>query len=197
MIYLMFFYHPIPPKGGFESGYNYKTFVEFTALDYNKGTYVSQPSLEAIKAELAKITTDEVLVNQTSVLKTSFLMAWKILFTFVIQDQKFRSLPNVLSNSNFTKDPSKVTGIELTATIIVVNNLETSMSPLLFSRKKKKMKSQTVSQPKQKTQGPKASASLPQKRKQPKPKKSTPQTQVTPPVCQRRILIKPNQSVTT
>ncbi|GKD61278.1 retrovirus-related pol polyprotein from transposon TNT 1-94 [Tanacetum coccineum] len=33
----------------------YKTFVESTRLDYAKGTYVSHPSPEAVKAELAKI----------------------------------------------------------------------------------------------------------------------------------------------
>nr|GEV83751.1 retrovirus-related Pol polyprotein from transposon TNT 1-94 [Tanacetum cinerariifolium] len=80
------------------------------------------------------------------------------------QDQKFRSLPNVLSNSNFTKDQSKVTLIELTASMIVVNNLESPVSPFLTFGKKKKIKSQTVSQPKQKTQGLRASGALPQKR---------------------------------
>ncbi|GJU07797.1 hypothetical protein Tco_1124227 [Tanacetum coccineum] len=34
---------------------DYKTFVKSTRLDYAKGTYVSHPSPEAVKAELAKI----------------------------------------------------------------------------------------------------------------------------------------------
>ncbi|GKF94798.1 hypothetical protein Tco_0284498, partial [Tanacetum coccineum] len=61
---------------------------------------------------------------------------------------------------------------ELTASMIAVNNLESSVSPLPFSRKKKKIKSQTMSKPKPKTQGPKAFKTLPQKRKQPKTQKT-------------------------
>nr|GEV18787.1 hypothetical protein [Tanacetum cinerariifolium] len=34
---------------------DYKTFCEFTRLDYNKGNYVAHPSLKAIKAKLDKI----------------------------------------------------------------------------------------------------------------------------------------------
>ncbi|GKA96765.1 hypothetical protein Tco_0818860 [Tanacetum coccineum] len=64
---------------------DYKTFVESTRLDYAKGTYVSHPSLEAVKAELAKIIENPILLDRTSVLKTAFLMAWRILFTFVVQ----------------------------------------------------------------------------------------------------------------
>nr|GEX20614.1 hypothetical protein [Tanacetum cinerariifolium] len=150
----------------------------------------------AIKVELVKIATDEVLINRTPVLKIPFPMAWRILFTFVIQvlgenyssieqinsiqqlisyclitktkfdireiiysdiDEKFVSLPSILSNSNFIKDPSKVTDIKLTALVIAVNDLKTLVSPLAFSGKKKKRKSQTVSQPKPKTHGPEAS----------------------------------------
>ncbi|GKD66118.1 hypothetical protein Tco_1308226 [Tanacetum coccineum] len=47
---------------------DYKTFVETTGLDYNQGTYVSHPSREAVKAELAKIASEEVLVNRTPML---------------------------------------------------------------------------------------------------------------------------------
>ncbi|GJY61583.1 retrovirus-related pol polyprotein from transposon TNT 1-94 [Tanacetum coccineum] len=97
------------------------------------------------------------------------------------QDEKFGSLPNVLSNSNFIKDPSKVTTIELTVSMIVVNNLESLVSPLPFSGKKKKKKSQTVSQPKPKTQGPEALGSLSQKMKKGLTKKTTPQATETPP----------------
>ncbi|GJR50376.1 retrovirus-related pol polyprotein from transposon TNT 1-94 [Tanacetum coccineum] len=83
-------------------------------------TYESHPSLEAVKAEMDKIATDEVLVNRTPVLKTAFPVTWRILFTFVFQD------------------PSKLSDIELKASMIVVNNLETLVSPLPFSGKKKK-----------------------------------------------------------
>ncbi|GJZ82248.1 hypothetical protein Tco_0647421 [Tanacetum coccineum] len=64
---------------------DFKTFVETTSLDYNQGTYVSHPSLEAVKAELTKIATNEGLINKTRVLKIVFPMAWRILFTFVVQ----------------------------------------------------------------------------------------------------------------
>ncbi|GJR07593.1 retrovirus-related pol polyprotein from transposon TNT 1-94 [Tanacetum coccineum] len=43
------------------------------------------PSPEAVKAKLAKIATDEVLINRNPVLKTAFPVAWNILFTFVVQ----------------------------------------------------------------------------------------------------------------
>ncbi|GKF79782.1 hypothetical protein Tco_0235350, partial [Tanacetum coccineum] len=48
------------------------------------------------------------------------------------------------SNSNFTKDPSKVTDIELLAYMIVVNNLRDSVSPPTLAAKPKKGKSQTL-----------------------------------------------------
>ncbi|GJX75290.1 hypothetical protein Tco_0313885 [Tanacetum coccineum] len=94
---------------------DFKTFCETTGLDYNKGTYVSHPSHEVVKAELDRITA---------------------------------RLPTV--------------------------------SPLLFSGKKKKINSQTMSKPKLKTQGPEASGTLPQKRKHPK-------TQKTPIITERII----------
>ncbi|GJV79914.1 hypothetical protein Tco_1515784, partial [Tanacetum coccineum] len=60
------------------------------------------------------------------------------------QDESFGSSPTILSNSNFSKDPSKVTPIELTDFMVVVNKREHSVNPLPFSIKKKKGKSQTV-----------------------------------------------------
>ncbi|GKB07108.1 hypothetical protein Tco_0835341 [Tanacetum coccineum] len=63
----------------------FKTFYESTGLDYNKGTYVSHPSPKDVKAKLARITTDEVLINRNPILKTAFPTAWRILFTFMIQ----------------------------------------------------------------------------------------------------------------
>ncbi|GJS68396.1 retrovirus-related pol polyprotein from transposon TNT 1-94 [Tanacetum coccineum] len=44
-----------------------------------------EKNLQVVKAELANIATDEVLINRTPVLKTTFLIAWRILFTFMIQ----------------------------------------------------------------------------------------------------------------
>nr|GEZ64001.1 hypothetical protein [Tanacetum cinerariifolium] len=84
---------------------DFKTIFKATGLDYNQGFYVSHPSPDAVKAELASIATDG----------------------------------------------------------------------------KKKVKSQTVSQPKLKTQGPEALGSLPQKRKKALTKKITPHSTKTLP----------------
>ncbi|GJT18683.1 hypothetical protein Tco_0877389 [Tanacetum coccineum] len=63
----------------------FKTFVYSTSLDYNEGTYVSHPTLEVVKAELAKIVMNLILLDRTPILKTAFRVAWRILFTFIIQ----------------------------------------------------------------------------------------------------------------
>ncbi|GJR36615.1 hypothetical protein Tco_1212299 [Tanacetum coccineum] len=152
---------------------DFKTFTEFTGLDYAKGSYVSHPSIVEVKAELAKIVDNPNLLDRTPVLKTAFPIAWRILFTFVVQvlggnysstkrkfnsaalcllsshrdkvllgpnythNESFGNSPTIMSNYNFSKDPSKVTPIELTEFI-----------------------------------GPEAPGSLPQKRKKPKSKKT-------------------------
>ncbi|GJT57230.1 reverse transcriptase domain-containing protein [Tanacetum coccineum] len=136
---------------------DYKTFVESTGLDYAKGTYVSHPSLNAIKAELAKIVFDG---NYSS----------------TEQDESFGSSLTILSNSKFSKDPSKVTPIELTNFMVVVNKCEHSVNPLPFLIKKMKGKSQTVTPTLPQSQGPEAPGSLPQKRKKPKSKKTPSET---------------------
>ncbi|GJY38547.1 retrovirus-related pol polyprotein from transposon TNT 1-94 [Tanacetum coccineum] len=64
---------------------DFKTFTKSTGLNYYDGTYVSHPSFEAVKAELAKIVEKPILLDMAPVLKTTFLVAWMILFTFVIQ----------------------------------------------------------------------------------------------------------------
>ncbi|GKA82814.1 hypothetical protein Tco_0789562, partial [Tanacetum coccineum] len=97
------------------------------------------------------------------------------------QDKKFGFLPPILSNSNFTKDPSKVTDIELIAHMIVVNNQRDSVSPPPLAAKPKKGKSQTVTSTLPKSQGPEASGALSKKSKRPKSKKPPTETKVTPP----------------
>ncbi|GJR84503.1 hypothetical protein Tco_0155288 [Tanacetum coccineum] len=67
-----------------------------------------------------------------------------LLGTQYTQDENFRSLPDILSNSNFSKDPSKVTEIKLTTHMIAINNQKDSVSPLPCSGKKKKVKSHTM-----------------------------------------------------
>ncbi|GJR52196.1 hypothetical protein Tco_1402717 [Tanacetum coccineum] len=195
---------------------DFKTFTDSTGLDYAKGTYVSHHSTKEVKAELAKIVDNPILLDRTPVLKTAFPVDWRILFTFLVQvlggnysstkqvhliqqlfvyflltgtkvdigeiiyndlvtrltnksrqryvsyprfvscalvvllgldytqDESFGSSPTILSNSNFSKDPSKVTPIELTDFMVAVNNHEHSVNPLPFTIKKKKGKSQTV-----------------------------------------------------
>nr|GEX88228.1 hypothetical protein [Tanacetum cinerariifolium] len=59
------------------------------------------------------------------------------------QDKEIGFLPPILSNPNFTKDPSKVTDIELAAYMIAVNNPRDSVSPPPLAAKPKKGKSQT------------------------------------------------------
>ncbi|GJS42634.1 hypothetical protein Tco_0567677 [Tanacetum coccineum] len=199
---------------------DFKTFCSTTGLDYNNGKYVAHPTPEVVKKELGKIAINPSYLDKNLVLKNSFPVAWRIMFTFVIQvlggnysstkqvnsiqqllafslitgtevdigeiiysdlvtkllnksrlkyvsyprfiscalqvllgsdytqDKKFGFLPPILSNSNFTKDPSKVTNIDLTSHMIA---------------------------------GPKASGALSKKRKQPKSKKPPTETKVTPP----------------
>ncbi|GJT35899.1 hypothetical protein Tco_0926318, partial [Tanacetum coccineum] len=90
-------------------------------------------------------------------------------------------LPGILSNSNFTKDPSKVTDIELTTHMIAVNNQKDPMSPLPLATKPKKGKSQTVTPSLPKSQGPEVTGALSKKIKRPKSKKPPTKTKVTRP----------------
>nr|GEV09951.1 hypothetical protein [Tanacetum cinerariifolium] len=99
---------------------NYKTFVESTRLDHAKGTHVSHPFPKAVKVKLEKIIENPILLARTYVLKTTFPMAWRILFTFVVQD------------------PSKVIPIELTAFMVVSQGPKASG---LLPQKRKKLKS--------------------------------------------------------
>ncbi|GJU50444.1 hypothetical protein Tco_1219999, partial [Tanacetum coccineum] len=103
------------------------------------------------------------------------------------QDENFGSLSSILRNSNLSNHPSKVTEIELTASMIAINNLESLVSPLSFSRKIKKGKSHTVSKPKPNTQGLEASGILPQNRKKAKTDKTTPEATKTPPTQSPRV----------
>nr|GEZ19169.1 hypothetical protein [Tanacetum cinerariifolium] len=91
----------------------------------------------------------------------------------------YQYLPGILSNSNFTKDPSKVTEIELTAHMIDVNNQKDSVSLLPLSTRTKKGKSQTVTPTLPKPQGLEASGALSKKINKPKSKKTPTETKAT------------------
>ncbi|GJR40367.1 hypothetical protein Tco_1216051 [Tanacetum coccineum] len=64
---------------------DFNTFTTSIGLDYNNGAYVAHPSLEVVKAELARIVTNPSYLDKTQVLKNPFPVAWRILLTFVIQ----------------------------------------------------------------------------------------------------------------
>ncbi|PWA34635.1 hypothetical protein CTI12_AA617150 [Artemisia annua] len=55
------------------------------------------------------------------------------------EDYALGFLPAVLSPSNFSKDPSSVSNIELTAHMVAVNNQRDSVSPPLPSKKKREV----------------------------------------------------------
>nr|GEW87663.1 hypothetical protein [Tanacetum cinerariifolium] len=64
---------------------DFKTFCSSTGLDYNNGKYVEHPTPEVVKKELGKNSINPSYLDKTPVLKNSFPVAWRILFTFVIQ----------------------------------------------------------------------------------------------------------------
>ncbi|GJZ92919.1 hypothetical protein Tco_0664984 [Tanacetum coccineum] len=64
---------------------HFKTFTESTRLNYAKGKYVSHPYTKEVKPELAKIVDNPILLDRTPILKTAFPVAWRILFTIVVQ----------------------------------------------------------------------------------------------------------------
>ncbi|GJR39796.1 hypothetical protein Tco_1215480 [Tanacetum coccineum] len=82
---------------------------------------------------------------------------------------------------NKSKDPSKVTDIELTTHMIAVNNKKDSVSLLLLAAKPKKGKSQTMTPTLPKSQGLEVLGALSNKSKRPKFKKPPTETKVTPP----------------
>nr|GEV53406.1 hypothetical protein [Tanacetum cinerariifolium] len=63
---------------------DFKTFCSSTGLDYNNDKYVDHPTPEVVKKELGKISINLSYLDKPPVLKNSFLVAWRILFTFVI-----------------------------------------------------------------------------------------------------------------
>ncbi|GJW15298.1 retrovirus-related pol polyprotein from transposon TNT 1-94 [Tanacetum coccineum] len=85
------------------------------------------------------------------------------------------------SRLKYVSYPSKVTDIELTAHMIVVNNQKDSVSLLPLATKPKKGKSQTVTQTLPKSQGSEVPGALSKKRKRPKSKNPPTKTKVTPP----------------
>ncbi|GJU88704.1 hypothetical protein Tco_1301127 [Tanacetum coccineum] len=124
------------------------------------------------------MTVDNVLGGNYSSTKQLNSIQQLLAYTFITRTEV--STP-ILSNSNFTKDPSKVTDIELTAHMIAINNRRDSVSPPPLVAKPKKRKSQIVAPTLPKSQGPEASGALSKKRKQPKSKRPPTETKESPP----------------
>ncbi|GKB82599.1 hypothetical protein Tco_0949494 [Tanacetum coccineum] len=175
------------------TGLNYKNgkYVAHPAPEVLGGNYYSTKQVNSIQLLLAYslITGTEVdireiiysdlitkLLNKSRMKYVSYprfiSCALQVLLgSEYTQDKKIRFLPPILSNSNFTKDPSKVTDIELTDHMIAVNNQKDSVSPPPLVAKPKKGNSQTVASTLPKSQGPEASRALSKKRKKSKSKR--------------------------
>ncbi|GJT63689.1 hypothetical protein Tco_1015169 [Tanacetum coccineum] len=174
---------------------DFNTFCSSTGLDYNNGKYVAHPAPEAVKKELGKITinpreiiySDLVtkLPNKSRLKYVSYprfiSCALQVLLgSDYTQDENFRFLPGFLSNSNFIKDPSKVTNIELMAHMIAVISQKDSVSSLPLFVKPKKGKSQTVTLTLPTSQGLEVPGAL-SKNKRPMSEKPPTKTKVIPP----------------
>ncbi|GJS86080.1 hypothetical protein Tco_0752621 [Tanacetum coccineum] len=181
---------------------DFHTFCSSTSLDSNNGKYVAHPAPEVVKKELGKIAINPSYQDKTSILKNSFLVAWRILFTFVIQvlggnyssTEQFNSIQQLLAYS-------LITGTEVDIGEIIYSDLVTkllnksrlnirlqtldlshdSVSPPPLVAKPKKGKSQTLASTLLKSQGLEASEALSKKRKQPKSKRSPTETKESPP----------------
>ncbi|GKA41341.1 retrovirus-related pol polyprotein from transposon TNT 1-94 [Tanacetum coccineum] len=173
---------------------DFNTFRSSTGIDYNKGKYVAHPTPEVVKTELGKIATNPSYLDKTPVLKNSFPVAWRILFTFVIQvlGGNYSSTKHINSIQQMIAY-CIITGTEVDIGEIIYSNLVTKLLSksrlkyVTYPRKKKKVKSETVTSTLPQLQGPEASGTLPQKRKKPKSKKPPTKTKVTPPPIQQRV----------
>ncbi|GJZ57032.1 hypothetical protein Tco_0612526 [Tanacetum coccineum] len=93
-----------------------------TGLDYNNGKYVADPAPEVVKKELGKIAINLSYLDKTPVLKNSFLMAWRIMFNFVI---------HVLSgNYSFTK---QVNSIQQLLAYSLITGTEVDIREIIYS----------------------------------------------------------------
>nr|GEW27607.1 retrovirus-related Pol polyprotein from transposon TNT 1-94 [Tanacetum cinerariifolium] len=165
---------------------DFNTFTISTGLDYNNGAYVSHPSpkrelssteqvnfiqqlipyslITGTKVEIGEIIYSDLVTKLLNKSRLRYVSYHRFIYCALeallgleyTQDEKFRYLLGILSNSNFSKDPSKVIEIELTTHMIV------TVTPTL-----------------PKSQGLEASEALPKNRKQPKPKKTPSETKVS------------------
>ncbi|GJZ18212.1 hypothetical protein Tco_0554335 [Tanacetum coccineum] len=170
---------------------DFNTFCSSTGLDYNNGKYqlLAYRLITRSEVDIGEIIYSDLvtkLLNKSRLKYVSYprfiSCALQVLLgSDYTQDENFGFLPGILSNSNITKDPSKVTDNELTAHMITVNSQKDSVSPLPLSTKPKKGKSQTVTPTLPKSQGPEAPGALSKKIQKPKSKKPPTKTKAIPP----------------
>nr|GEW14259.1 retrovirus-related Pol polyprotein from transposon TNT 1-94 [Tanacetum cinerariifolium] len=135
-------------------------FCSSTGLDYNNGKYVALPTPKVVKKELSKIAINSSYLDKTLVLKNSFPVAWRFLFTFVIQvdigEIIYSDLVTKLLNKSMLKYVSYPRFISGALQVLLDCDLHSGW--------------------------PEASESLPQKRKNPQSKKSPKETKATLPL---------------
>ncbi|GJU97508.1 hypothetical protein Tco_1326779 [Tanacetum coccineum] len=130
---------------------NFKTLTESTRIDYAKGnmcldtrpenclSYGLENSVHiccsGIKVYIGDIIYNDLVTRLINKSKQKYVScprfvscALKVLLVpEYTQDESFGSSPTILSNSIFSKDPSKVTPIELMTFMVVVNNNENAL----------------------------------------------------------------------
>nr|GEX47119.1 hypothetical protein [Tanacetum cinerariifolium] len=125
---------------GMRQGYDVTSFfpgrLEAYASKVLSGNYSSTKQVNSIQHLFAYCLLTRTKVDIGEIIYSD-------LVTMLTNKSRQKSSPTILSNSNFSKDPSKATPIELTAFMVAVNNRENSVTPLLFTVKKKKGNSQT------------------------------------------------------
>ena len=119
-------------NGGQQYTLDYKTFCTSTGLDYNKGVYVAHPEPSTVKDGLKQIVLDPTFLDKTPVTKSSFPVAWRILFTFVIQ---------VLGGNHSSTE--QVNSIQLMMAYCLMNGVTVDIGEIIYSDLVTKLLSKT------------------------------------------------------
>nr|GEY36639.1 hypothetical protein [Tanacetum cinerariifolium] len=116
--------------------FDFNTLCSSTGLDYKNGKYVAHPTPEVVKKELGKISINASYLDKTLVQKNSFLVAWIILFTFVIQvlDGNYSSTKQVNSIQQLLAY-CLITGTEVDIREIIYSDLVTKQLRYSFISK--------------------------------------------------------------
>ncbi|GJR18010.1 hypothetical protein Tco_0966537 [Tanacetum coccineum] len=142
---------------------DFHTICSLTVLDYNNGKYVVHPAPKVLGGNYSS-TKQVNSIHQ--------LLAYSLITRTEVD------IGEIIYSD---LDPPKVTDIELTVHMIVVNNRKDSESPPPLVAKPKKGKSQTVASTLPKSQGPEDFRALSKKRKKPKSKRPPTKTKESPP----------------